>query len=429
MQALLSFDQAPALSVPARFFLTAPYYGALVGGLLLWQGETIFISRWSPEVLALTHLLTIGLLLQIMMGALFQVLPVLAGANIYRPLFWARLLHPVLNIGTLALAIGFWLSLPVWLALGGALVLGAVLVFLILTAIALWQIPNTNATLPAIKLALCGLFFTVLLGSFLLAVYAFGAKGQASTLTAQHITFGLIAWSGLLLLGVAYVVVPMFQLTPGYSRIFSRLLAPSLAVLVIFWYGAQASELTFMVNVIGTLIVLLLTGFAGQTLRLQQLSKRPRVDASFRFWQLGMLMLIVVLSAWFIQLWWPSIDLSFFVGIAALIGVLSSVTAGMLYKILPFLAWMHMQNYGATLGIRRLPHMGSYLSDVWAWRHFWIHAAALGFSLAACLSPAVFSRVAGAFLLIAFILLGYNLLTAVRRFVHTRERLVPLSVK
>ena len=34
----LSFEQAPAISVPYRFFLTAPLFGAAAGLLLAWLG-------------------------------------------------------------------------------------------------------------------------------------------------------------------------------------------------------------------------------------------------------------------------------------------------------------------------------------------------------------------------------------------------------
>lgn len=63
MATLLSFDNAPPLSVPARFFVAAPGYGVLAGLLVLLQGQDLLLSRWSPAMLALTHLLTVGVLL------------------------------------------------------------------------------------------------------------------------------------------------------------------------------------------------------------------------------------------------------------------------------------------------------------------------------------------------------------------------------
>ena len=75
----LSLEQAPPFSVPLRFFLTAPWFLVVAALLILWQGPAIFASRWHPATLALTHLLTLGFMAQVMLGALLQMLPVVVG--------------------------------------------------------------------------------------------------------------------------------------------------------------------------------------------------------------------------------------------------------------------------------------------------------------------------------------------------------------
>ena len=80
MQALLSYDQSPPMAAPFRFFLTAPVFSALAGVLLLWEGPDMLASRWTPAVLALTHLITVGFMMQVMLGAMVQILPVDHGA-------------------------------------------------------------------------------------------------------------------------------------------------------------------------------------------------------------------------------------------------------------------------------------------------------------------------------------------------------------
>lgn len=107
MQALLSYDQSPPITAPFRFFLTAPVFGVLAGLLLVWSGPNAFLSRWTPEALALTHLITAGFMLQVMLGALIQVLPVVAGANMARPLLVASLVHAAITLGGLVLPLAF----------------------------------------------------------------------------------------------------------------------------------------------------------------------------------------------------------------------------------------------------------------------------------------------------------------------------------
>lgn len=436
MQALLTFDKAPPFFVPARFFLSAPWFGVLAGLLVLFEGDAVFVSRWTPAALALTHLLAVGVLLQVMIGALFQILPVAAGANIGRPLFWARLLHPLLNAGALGMAFGFWRSQTVVLTLGGGLVVLTVLVFLLLAGRAMWRVPPTGPTIPAIKFALAGLLLTVSFGAWLLSVYALGVNGNAASLTAQHAAWGLIGWAAMLLVGISYVVVPMFQLTPGYAVALSRRLAPLIAALLVVWTAAQAADEGaaslggILGATAGSLLAAALAAYALITLGLQLKSKRPRVDASFGFWQLAMAMGALALAAWSVALWSPaaagSPALVFAIGIAGLFGGLISVMSGMLYKILPFLAWMHMQNIGAALGVRKLPHMGSYLSETVAWRHFWLHALALALLLGAAVFGAALpglSRFAGLAMAVAFATLGWNVFTAARAFRRARVKL------
>ena len=80
----LSLDQAPPISVVLRFFLGGTLFGITAGLWLLFQGE----SALSPSVSAgqiMTHLLTLGVMLSFMLGALFQMLPVLAGIALPDP--------------------------------------------------------------------------------------------------------------------------------------------------------------------------------------------------------------------------------------------------------------------------------------------------------------------------------------------------------
>ncbi len=71
----------------------------------------MFASRWMPSVLAATHMLTLGFMMEVMLGALIQMLPVVAGANLAKPLLLARIVHGGLTLGVLLLAAGFLLGL------------------------------------------------------------------------------------------------------------------------------------------------------------------------------------------------------------------------------------------------------------------------------------------------------------------------------
>jgi hypothetical protein len=69
-------------------------------------------------------------------------------------------------------------------------------------------------------------------------------------------------------------------------------------------------------------------------------------------------------------------------GILFLLGFAASVVNGMLYKIVPFLAWFHLQSQTqARAGA--IPNMKDFIPDAQARRHYNLHALAIS-----CLVPA-----------------------------------------
>ena len=96
--------------IPLSFFLTAPLAVAAAGAVLLHSGSAAFASGWSPTTLALAHLGTLGMLGMVMLGALYQMTPVVAGSAVP----WVRLAHAVhalLVVGLVGLVVGIWRSL------------------------------------------------------------------------------------------------------------------------------------------------------------------------------------------------------------------------------------------------------------------------------------------------------------------------------
>src|SRR6476661_6745801 len=119
IQRVLSFDDAPPLSGPLRFFLTAPLFSLAAAATLFWYGDAALESRWAMSTLALTHMLTLGFLAMVMCGALLQILPVVAGVLIPRPALTASVVHMALTAGTALLVSGFAFAEPLLFRWGG----------------------------------------------------------------------------------------------------------------------------------------------------------------------------------------------------------------------------------------------------------------------------------------------------------------------
>lgn len=441
MQAPLGFEQTPPIAVPLRFLLAAPVFLLLAGMLLAAVGETALASRWSAPTLALVHLLTLGFMLQAMFGALLQFLPVAVGASVPASARLAAVTQPLLALGALALAAAFFTAAG-WLAtIAGVLLAAGLLAWLPPVVRALWPLPANNPTTPTLKLALAALGITVALGA-VLALRRFGGGFAdpyiggllAALLTDIHAAWGLVGWSGLLLAGVAWVVVPMFQLTPPYPPAFTRRFAGFVVVALLGWstlraFGPALSAAAAATA--GAAIALAAACFATLTLWLQARSKRSQPDTTFLFWRTGMLSLLFAGALYALHgaAGLGGAKSGLLLGALTLCGFLVSVINGMLYKIVPFLCWLHAQdaatraathtaNRGAASSgnRRRAPHMGSFIGEAAMRGQFYLHLVGLLLLFGAVHDPAALARVAGIALAASAAWLLRNLLVAVQRY-------------
>lgn len=430
MQALMAFENAPPFAAPLRFFLTAPLFAVFAGLLVAFEGPDIFGSRWTPGALAATHLLTVGFMMQAMLGALIQILPVVAGANLRNPLRVAKIVHIGLSFGALLLATGLYLSHPSLLA-GAALLLGlTVAFFLFATARALIGVPSTSPTIRGLKLALIGLTGVVGIGIGMALALAYGWALPLPALADLHAGWGLGGWAGVLLAAMAYVVVPMFQLTPGYPARPSWWFPVVMLAMLLLWSVAVLADWSWLLRLSQLLAAIAGIAFSVLTLRLQGKRRRARADATYRYWQLGLSASIFALFLLSTVAFWPAaadIDgWSLFFGIALVAGGFLSFIAGMLYKIVPFLAWLHLQNCGQAKV--PAPAMNKILSDRDTQRQWLAYVVALGLLLAAVLFPRWLAVPAGLAFAAANGWLWWNLWSAVLRYGRFRAEIVDALV-
>lgn len=427
----LSYDQAPPLHLPLRFFLTAPLFGILAGGLLLVRGGAVFASRWTGEALAATHCLTAGFMLQIMLGALVQFLPVGAGVVLPGQRWLVPLVHGAVTAGSLALVIAFLgAGQPAFLLAGATLALG-VGAFALAGVMALRRRFALVGIVGALHLTFPALLATLVLGLWLVGGLAGWSNPPVFLATALHAGWGLFGWAGGLLLGVSLVVVPMFQLTPAYPGWVGRGLGPLLTLLLLGWSVARlgAGEGSgVQVLPWSLLLAAVAFGFCLVTLGLQRRSRRPWGDPTQRFWRLGLVGLAAAALLWGTGeagrgVWGVGNGdrLALWIGVLVLFGGFIPVICGMLYKIMPFLIWLDLQNRGRGRVIP--PNMKRLLPEAGMMRHLRGHAAALVALLAAPLAPDWLAPLAGVLVLLAFALLAANLLGGLYRYRHECRRI------
>jgi hypothetical protein len=164
------------------------------------------------------------------------------------------------------------------------------------------------------------------------------------------------------------------------------------------------------------LAALALIAFAATTFGLQRRRRRRAPDATLGFWALGAASLagagLAFLAAQGWKDWREHAAYPLLLGTLMLGGFGMSVVCGMLYKIAPFLTWLHLQR---TAQGRAWPHARTVVPDKSARRHARVHAVAIA-SLVAALAIPVLARPAGVLLAFSAALLAANLYPLVKAY-------------
>ena len=171
--------------------------------------------------------------------------------------------------------------------------------FLTVMAIALLRTPARGMSIHVLRLAVFGLLVTVVLGVTLASTLGLHESLQSVwpllTLINVHVAWGLGGWALMLVIGVSYLVVPMFQLTPAYPVWLTRLRCrPDCSSRCACGRcnslpGTGAAQ-AWQSGV--ALAGMLLAGlYAVATLWLQSRRRRRQTDATFVFWRGAMLSL------------------------------------------------------------------------------------------------------------------------------------------
>jgi hypothetical protein len=229
----LNTEQAPPIFVPLRFFTAAPLFLLLSALMLVSGAGNPFADMHSPALLAATHCITLGFMAMIMLGAMQQILPVVIGSPMPASRLIAWLIFPPLIMGALLLPAGFMLGKPALLNLAWPLLGLAFMAFISASLISLARSPAYNATWTAILLSILALGGAIALGMLLAHGYATGSALPYAKLAAAHISLALGGWVLLLIVGVSYQVVPMFQLTPNYPKWLGNGLAPAIFIVLL----------------------------------------------------------------------------------------------------------------------------------------------------------------------------------------------------
>jgi len=413
----LSLDQAPPIGVVLKLFLMGAIFGLLSGIAVLYYGDDV-LDPSSTGALVFVHIMTLGVMLSFMLGALFQMLPVIAGVVLQKPTSKAYIIQGLVAIGTILLLFAF-VSHESWAYLLATLLLLGAIFYAVITMIPrLYKISNHSASSRGMMMALASLFFVVVFASGLTMTLSGVWSGLGSLYVdyrEAHYSFGLFGWIAVLIASISFQTIEMFYVTPAYPKSMSRYL-PSFIFLSLMVGGLFGMlHLTVAWMGIRFLLALLLIVYAGFTIYRISQRKRPLADATVWFWRFGMASLIASMSLLIVNSFMQIESISQIMMIFYVSFVLSVLFA-MFYKIVPFLTWFHLNSQGYFTA----PMMHEVIHPKTAKKHLWIHVA----TVSSFIAGVFFSEIlilSGLLSILSFAWIGYQILHAQKLYNFTQK--------
>jgi hypothetical protein len=403
----LSVDQAPPISAPIRFFLTAPLFGVLAGILILLTDAQMLLSRYSVESIAITHAITIGFLSFVMLGALTQMLPVLAGVKIPKVDLIAKISHIFLLFGTLFMIFGLLQSYSK-LILAASLFLGAGFLTLIIPMlIGLKNVTNITASVRAMITSLVFAFVIVLIGAYLLSSYATGKFSDLHVLFANvHSVWAIFGFTGVLIIGVSFHILPMFYVAPRFKKFCKQNVVWLISFGLLLWLVLNLFFESYSV-VAKIWVALFFWAFSTTVFLKLNARRRPISDITVWYWRSAAIFLTLGSFAWIINDFY---DERYIVIVSILIGggFILSIMLGMLYKIVPFLVWFHLN----AKGYMSIPTMNDMINKKLSRVQFILFLISLIGFMISFFIPSVLSLFAGTFIA-SMLILEYNMVAPI----------------
>ena len=364
-------------AIPLRFILAGMV--ALVTGLIgiAFNPELLIQYHYSPHTVAFTHLIVLGFIATIVMGATYQLAPVALETSLHseklaRLHFWLHI------IGFPGMVWTFWVWNPKQLGHFGSIFGLGVLLWAYNLFRTMRRIPRWNPVAFGLASAGSWLVLTMLAGLYLASAKCWPQISYFAPMAQMHAHahLGVFGCFIILIAGVSYRLIPMFGMTEiqNMRRAWWSLILLNVAVVGIVVTVALESALRPVASALGLVGVAL---YLVEVKAMLNARKRASLDWGLQtfFTALGFLAPTALLG---FALGFPGFPANEFTGrletvygLLGIFGVTIPAILGMLYKIVPFLVWFHA--YRASLGRTKAPaltemyHHGAQKIGYWAY--------------------------------------------------------------
>lgn len=330
----------------------------LAATVLLFFSTAAFTQHYfHPQTLAITHTMALGWGTMIILGAGYQLVPVLIEAKLYSNVL-AYLSFVLAGIGIPLLVYSFFRFQFSWPAHAGAILINAAVVaFLVNVAVSISQSKRRNVHAIFVLTAAGWLAVTTVVG--LLLVYNFTQSllpSDSVHYLSLHAHIGIVGWFLLLVMGVGSRLIPMFLISKyddpkSLWRIYFLVNGALCSFLFLFIF--TSSPLWYALPVLLLAAALVLFGRYCRNAYQQRIRRQVDEQVKISLLSIAMMALPIVLLivlVVFLLANSGNTRLVLAYGFSIFFGWLTAIILGMTFKTLPFIVWNKVYHNKAGLG-------------------------------------------------------------------------------
>jgi hypothetical protein len=207
-------------------------------------------------------------------------------------------------------------------------------------------------------------------------------------------------------MGVAFQVIPMFYVAKDFPKVIQNKWPIFIFALLFILSGLfflDANTYIIKLCIAALLIIFCMYGIDSLNHR-----RRPVFDVTLWYWKLSLYMFIISMLNW---LFVPQ-DSAFLLAILFAFGFLYSLLQGMVYKIIPFLAWFHL----SSKGYFTIPTIRDMIGEDLIKLHFFMYISSLAFFLLAPFLSYNFAYIGAGLFIVSNGMFMTNAIIAVRKY-------------
>ncbi|MBC7745831.1 MAG: hypothetical protein H7096_12100 [Flavobacterium sp.] len=341
--------QDPSLyKIVVTHYITSSLCFLAVVIMMVFCAEDFSGHYFNPKLLAITHLAALGWGTMIILGASYQLLPVILETKLYsKILAWVS--YVFFLPGIFCLVFSFWIFDPgIFMQSGSIFLLLAIVLYAVNVFFTADKGQQDSIAQDFIGTATLWLCFTALLGTLLVFNFQFPflPKDHLDFLKL-HAHMGIAGWFLLMIIGVSAKLLPMFLVSSYQNNqllnLTYYLLNTALILFLVDTYLYNLNAKTYVIAFVGIagIVCYLLFVYQCFKFRIRKVMDLPMASTFLSFGLLGIAISIIpFIIYWHLDKNPATIKYSMLYGTLLFMGWICALILNQTFKTLPFIVWV-----------------------------------------------------------------------------------------